>query len=74
LVTLVASYISTFLPEIWYGLGVTFGAFVGWCVSYFRIRHLEKYLDDHIFCTGKIMKSAKGRKPTGKVFDRYSLS
>lgn len=74
LVTLVASYISSFLPEIWYGLGVTLGALVGWCVSYFRIRHLEKHLDDHIFCTGRIIKTGKGRKPTSKVFDRYSLS
>lgn len=74
LTTLVASIVSSYLPEIWYGLGVTVGALVGWTVSYFRVRHLEKHLDDHIFCTGQIMKPGKGRMPKSKVFDRYSIS
>lgn len=72
LTTLVASILSTYLPEIWYGLGVTVGALVGWCVSYFRIRHLERHLDEHIFCTGQILKFGTGPKPDSKVFDRYS--
>lgn len=74
LTTLVASIVSSYLPDIWYGLGVTLGAFAGWCVSYFRVRHLERHLDDHIFCTGQIMKPAKGKMPKSKVFDRYSIS
>ena len=62
------------LPDIWYGLGVFLGSMVGWTVSYFRVRHLEKHLDDHIFCTGQIVKPGKGRMPKSKVFDRYSIS
>lgn len=71
LTTLIASVFSAQLPVIWYGLGVTVGAFVGWIVSYFRVRYLEKRLDVHIFCTGHILKPARGRKPDSKVFDRY---
>lgn len=74
LTTLVASIVSTHLPVIWYGLGITVGAFVGWCVAYFRVRHLERKLDAHIFCTGRILKTGKGKKPDSKVFDRYSMS
>lgn len=71
--TLIFSIISTFLPAIWYGLGVFVGAFIGWCVAYFRIRHLEKNIDIHIFCTGHILKTGTGSKPDSKVFDRYSM-
>ena len=74
LTTLIAACLSTLLPEIWYGLGVTLGAFVGWCVAYYRVRHLEKHLDEHIFCTGSIMKVGRGRMPSSKVFDRYSIT
>lgn len=74
LTTLIASWFSASTTEVWYGLGVTAGAFVGWCVAYSRIRHLEKHLDEHIFCTGSIMKAGKGRMPRSKVFDRYSIS
>ena len=73
LTTFIAAIFSTFLPDIWYGLGVVVGSFVGWCVSYFRVRYLEKGLDVHIFCTGNILKVGKGKKPESKVFDRYSM-
>lgn len=73
LTTLIASIFSTYLPEVWYGLGVVIGSFAGWCVSYFRVRHMAKGLDTHIFCTGNIMTVKKGRMPKSKVFDRYSL-
>jgi len=71
--TFAGAIISTFLPVIWYGLGVLIGAMIGWCVAYFRVRHLEKNLDIHIFCTGRILKIGKGQKPDSKVFDRYSM-
>lgn len=74
LITMVASFFSAQLPDIWYGLGVFLGSLVGWTMSYFRVRHLEKHLDDHIFCTGQIVKPGKGRMPKSKVFDRYSIS
>lgn len=69
--TLVVSIIATHLPDIWYGLGVTVGSIVGWCIAYFRLRHLERELDVHIFCEGNIMRMGTGARPDSKVFDRY---
>ena len=71
LFTFLGSLLSTHLPEIWYGLGVVIGAFVGWCVSYIRLRWVEKNLDVHIFCRGNILERGHGLKPSSKVFDRY---
>ena len=72
LCTLIGSYFSSrFLPEAWYGLGLVFGAFVGWCVAYARLRWVEKNLDVHIFCQGNILQHGVGKMPESKVFDRY---
>ena len=71
LVTFLGSIFSTHLPETWYGLGVVIGSFAGWCVSYARLRWVERNLDVHIFCKGNILKRGHGLKPSSKVFDRY---
>lgn len=71
LVTLLGSIFSTHLPETWYGLGLVIGSFAGWCMSYVRLRWVEKNLDVHIFCNGNILKRGQGAKPSSKVFDRY---
>ncbi len=73
LATLLGAVFSTYLPTIWYGLGITLGALVGWSVAYFRIRYLERVWDAYIFCAGHIMKPGKGSKPDSKVFDRYHM-
>ena len=73
LCTLLGSIFSSkFLPEAWYGLGLVFGAFVGWCVAYERLRWVEKNLDVHIFCQGNLLQKGQGIKPSAKVFDRYA--
>ena len=71
--TIIGSIVAKDLPEMWYGLGFVFGAVVGWTVAYFRLRTIEKTLDEHIFCNGNIMKKANGKCPSNKVFDRYAL-
>ncbi len=71
--TIAGSIVATRLPEIWYGIGFVFGASVGWTVSFFRLRSMEKHLDVHIFCNGNIMKKGSGRCPSNKVFDRYAI-
>lgn len=71
--TLVFSIISTYLNPIWYGLGLTCGAMIGWCVSYSRFRWLQKNLDMHIFCSGHVIEGGKGKRPSGKVFDRRAI-
>ena len=71
LFTFLGSLLSTHLSEIWYGLVVVVGAFVGWSVAYARLRWVEKHLDVHIFCRGNILERGRGSKPSSKVFDRY---
>ena len=69
--TLAGSIFATRLDEIWYGLGVVLGSFVGWTVTYMRLRWIEKNIDRHIFCSGNLMKRGKGEQPPGKVYDRH---
>ena len=40
--TMIGSIISTHFSEIWYGIGLVVGCFVGWSVAYARIRNMEK--------------------------------
>lgn len=74
LFTFLGSILSTKLPDTWYGLGVVIGSFVGWCTAYARLRWLEKNIDVHIFCNGNILEHGSGKRPSSKVFDRYSES
>ncbi len=69
-VTFLGTLWSVRLPVIWYGTGLVVGAVAGWCMSYHRLRVMEKNLDVHIFCNGTIMKRGHGAKPSGRVFDR----
>lgn len=70
-VIFLGSVVATRLPQIWYGIGLTAGAFVGWVVAYFRLRWVEKNLDVHVFCQGSILKAGKGERPSSRVFSRY---
>ena len=71
--TLIASVISTHFSDIWYGMGVVTGSFIGWTVAYLRLQWMEKNLDVHIFCNGHLLKKRKGSRPSSKVFDRYEM-
>lgn len=70
--TLIGSIVSARLSEIWYGMGVVFGAFIGWLVAYKRLRWVEKNMDVHVFCQGSILKRGKGEAVSSKVYDAYS--
>lgn len=71
-VTLLGSAAAVHLSPVWYGLGVTAGAFAGWCMAYIRLAWVEKHMDAHIFCRGELIPRGKGEKPSGKVYDRRS--
>ena len=71
--TFSCSLAATHLTEIWYGIGVFLGSLLGWCVAYYRLNWLESNLDEHIFCRGNLLPVMPGRKPSGKVFDRYEM-
>ncbi len=70
IVTFICSIIATNFTPIWYGLGLVIGAMAGWTVSYFRIRHIEKNLDIHVFCEGTIIKRGFGIRPSNKVYSK----
>lgn len=72
LCTMLGAMFATHLTPIWYGIGLVFGALVGFTVAYHRLRVMEKMLDIHIFCNGSIMKKGHGKCPSNKVFDRYA--
>lgn len=59
------------LSEIWFGAGLAAGAFIGWTVAYERLRHVEKNLDVHIFCSGQLLKQGDGPKPSGLVYRKH---
>ncbi len=59
-----------YLSEIWYGLGVLLGAFVGWTLAYSRLRWVEKNLDRNIFCKWQLLKRGRGKKPSDVVYRR----
>ena len=69
--TLVGSIVATHLPAVWYGLGLMIGALTAWTYVYARLRWIERNLDVHIFCKGRLIEAAKGKMPTARVYDRY---
>lgn len=71
LATMAGSIVATQLPAIWYGLGLVIGALTAWTYVYFRLRWIERNLDVHIFCKGRLIGTAKGRMPGARVYDRY---
>ena len=72
--TCVGSIVSCHFPTIWFGMGLVFGAFVGFTVAYFRLRNVEKNFDVHIFCNGNLLDHGPGKKaPSNIVFNRKLL-
>ena len=69
LVTFAVSVYAAGLSEKWYGIGVAAGSLVGWGVAYFRLRWVERHLDEHIFCRGTLIDYGKGAALPSKVYD-----
>lgn len=67
-ITATVSYFARDFSTIWYGIGTFAGAFCGWIVAYFRLRWVERNLDEHIFCTGSLIPSKQEAMPTSIVF------
>lgn len=70
LAVLIGSLITVNFSVEYYGLGAFVGAFVGWSFSFFRLRHIEKNFDEHIFCRVQIIEKKKGPKPSNVVYKR----
>ena len=74
LATLIGSIVACHLTAIWFGVGLVFGAFVGFTVAFFRLKNTEKHLDVHIFCNGNLLDRGPGKKqPSNVVYDREAL-
>ena len=67
-VTALVSFFARDFSTIWYGIGTFLGAFSGWVIAYFRLRWVEKNLDEHIFCKGSLIPSKSETMPTSIVF------
>lgn len=67
--SLVGSIIATKLSVIWYGIGPVIGGFAAWTYAYFRLRYIEKKIDYHTFCNGKILNLIQGRPADNFVYD-----
>lgn len=73
LVTLGGSIVSSHFSDMWYGAGLVAGAFVSFTVGYFRLRWVERHLDEHIFCNGTLFPVKRGKRPSSKVYDKREL-
>lgn len=74
IVTFIGTVISKNYSELWYGAGMTVGSFFGFSFAYYRLRWVERHMDEHIFCKGTLFPVRKGEKPEGKVYDKYQIS
>lgn len=70
--TFIGSLFSMTLPRLWYGLGLFIGSMVGWTYAYFRLRWVERHIDEHIFCKGDILNKRKMKKPSNVSYRRES--
>lgn len=67
-VTATVSFFARDFSTIWYGIGTFAGAFSGWIIAYFRLRWVERNLDEHIFCNGSLIPAKSEAMPTSIVF------
>ncbi len=68
LLTALISFFARNFEPIWYGIGTFIGSFAGWFVAYFRLRWVERNLDEHIFCQGKLIPETYEAIPSGIVY------
>lgn len=70
IVAFVGSVLSKQLQPTWYGLGFCAGAFAAYTYTYFRIRWVEKHLDELIYCRGSVVEVGTGKKPSYCVYKK----
>lgn len=68
--TMCGAILGTRLPDYLYGIGPIVGSLCGWSFAYLRLRWVERNMDVHIFCKGRLLRKGRGKKPSSKVFDR----
>lgn len=68
--TFLGTCVSRNFPVIWYGAGLIFGSLTAFILAYFRLRWVEKHLDEHIFCRGVLFKTKREAMPDSLVYSR----
>lgn len=71
--TLAGAVLGTNLQPIFYGIGPLVGSLCGWSFAYFRLRWVEKHMDVHVFCKGRILQKGTGVKPSSLVYKRGAV-
>lgn len=64
--TLIGTIVTTYFNIVFAGLGLFFGAFVGWTIGYMRLRRVITKIDEQIFCRGNIINTTSAGKMTKK--------
>ncbi len=70
LVTFGGSILAKELQPALYGVGFCIGAFAAYTYTYFRIRWVERHLDELIYCRGSVVEIGTGKKPSYCVYKR----
>ena len=65
---LAGSILCLQLPAYWYALGVFAGSVLGFSFAYFRVRWVERHLDEHIFCRGSLLQEKREPMPSAAVY------
>ena len=70
LVTWAGSVLSAGGSDLWYGMGLVGGSFTGFTIGYFRLRFMERHMDEHIFCGGQLFTVKRERMPESMVYTK----
>ena len=70
LVTWAGSVLSAGGSDLWYGMGLVAGSFTGFTIAYFRLRFMERHMDEHIFCGGQLFTVKRERMPESMVYTK----
>ena len=70
LVTWAGSMLSAGGSDLWYGMGLVAGSFTGFTIAYFRLRFMERHMDEHIFCGGQLFTVKRERMPESMVYTK----
>ena len=54
----------------WVGMGLVAGSFTGFTIAYFRLRFMERHMDEHIFCGGQLFTVKRERMPESMVYTK----
>ena len=76
--TWLGSLFSSQLDVVWYGLGLIIGSLLGFSTAYFRLRHIEKTIDEQTFCpsgsANELVTQAKGKRPSSMVYSKRAAA